>query len=33
MKIVEGRLEAFYETGTEGVIWSVFEEGKKAMMV
>lgn len=30
MKIVEGRLEAFYETGTEGVIWSVFEEGKKS---
>ncbi len=28
MQIIEGKLDAFYETGTEGVIWSVYENGK-----
>lgn len=28
MKIINGKLDPFFETGTEGVIWSVYEDGK-----
>lgn len=27
-KIITGTLDAFFETGTEGVIWSIIEDGK-----
>jgi hypothetical protein len=27
--IIHGKLDPFFETGTEGVIWSVYDESKK----
>ena len=29
MKMVKGNLEAFFETGTEGVIWSLYDDTKE----
>lgn len=28
MSIIKGKLEAYFETGTEGVLWAVYENGQ-----
>lgn len=28
-KVIKGKLDAYFETGTEGVIWSLLEQGKE----